>query len=313
MKPIAAITVDLDVLEHYRAIHGLPPKQTPGPDPTYEVGVRRLLELFESFGIESTLFVVGRDVEEPVQRGLLEQAHARGHELGNHTFEHRYDLREHPPHVRAADIAGGERAVESVTGRRPVGFRAPGYNLDDAMLQTLAQRGYLYDSSVFACPPYYLAKGAVMASLLLRGKPSHSAMTKPQNMLAPTRPYRPKAGQFWRSDARSTLPLEIPMCVVPGVRFPVIGTSLHLMGRAGFSAAYPLLKRYHASCLQLEFHSIDFMDATDLDEPDLVARQPDLKVPWERKKSLYSFIFEKIARDYTFAPLEAFARGWGGA
>lgn len=310
MKPIAAITVDLDVLEHYRAIHGLAPKPRATFDPTYDVGVRRLLELFESFGIQATLFVVGRDVDQQAHHDLLVQAHERGHELANHTQEHRYNLRSYPPHVRVADIARGEDAIAGVTGKSPVGFRAPGYNIDDPLLETLGQRGYLYDSSVFPCPPYYLAKGGVMASLALRGKPSHSVMTKPQNMFAPTRPYRPRVGQFWRADATSALPLEIPMCVVPGVRFPVIGTSLHLMGHAGFRAAYPLLKRHHTSCLQLEFHSIDFMDATDLDEPELVARQPDLKVPWAQKKSLYSFIFETIARDYDFASLETFARAW---
>lgn len=311
MKPIAAITVDLDVLEHYHAIHGLPARPRAACDPTYDVGVRRLLALFESFGVQGTLFVVGRDVAQRAQAAVLMQAHERGHELGNHTQNHLYDLRSRPPGVRLADIVDAEQAIEQVTGRRPVGFRAPGYNIDDALLQTLAQRGYLYDSSVFACPPYYLAKGAVMASLALRGEPSHSAMTKPQNMIAPTRHYTPRVGQFWRSDSSSPLPLEIPMCVVPGVRFPVIGTSLHLMGRVGFGAAYPLLKRHYTSCLQLEFHAIDFMDSTDLDDPELVARQPDLKVPWEKKKSLYSFIFEKIARDYTFASLETFARAQG--
>lgn len=309
VKPTAAITVDLDTLHHYRAIHGFGDTGADDlADPTYTIGVKRLLELFERFGIRATLFVIGRDTHVPAHQALLQQAHEQGHELGNHTYEHRYDLRRLPPHIQATDVERGELAIANITGIRPCGFRTPGYNIDQQLMELLAQRRYLYDSSIFACPPYYFAKGAIMGAMAIGGKPSNSAMTRPDTLLAPITPYYPHAEQFWRRGQKGHMPLEIPMCVMPMTRFPIIGTSVHLLGRRGFDAIYPLLKRTYTSCFQLEFHAIDFMDRADVMDTRLHKAQPDLNTPWEKKLALYEHIFQRLSEDYTFNTLEHVAQ-----
>jgi len=144
-----------------------------------------------------------------------------------------------------------------------------------------------------------------MAWKRARGAPSRSSQTPASNLLAPTTLYRPGRDQIWLEDEQSSMPLEIPMCLVPGVRVPVIGTSLHLLGAAGFRALYPLLRRRYRSILNLEFHAIDFIDASDLEEDRIVQHQPDLEIPWRRKRARYTSIFETVADDYAFLPLEA--------
>ena len=99
------------------------------------------------------------------------------------------------------------------------------------------------------------------------------------------------------------------MAVIPGVRFPLIGTSLHILGESGFDATYPLIKRNHR-LLNLEFHAIDFMDADDPGMKALVKYQPDLKISWEAKRSLYKHIFSTAARDYRFATLRDATEAW---
>lgn len=307
--PYACVTVDLDTLGCYRDIHGLDPiDATHRGDPAYRIGVRRLLDLCRAAGIRATLFVIGRDVAHPAHAALLAEAGEAGFELGNHTFSHFYDLPERDAATRSAEFARAEEAIAEVWGCAPVGFRAPGYHLDDTIVALCAERGYLYDSSVFACPPYYLAKGAIMAWQALRGRPSRSAMVPAQTLLAPLHSYRPSRQGFWRADATSDLPVEVPMCVVPGVRFPVIGTSLHLMGRSGFDLALPLLERTYPKILQLEFHAIDFMDAEDVADPALVDVQPDLRVPWADKRALYSHVFGRLRETYAFGTLETAVR-----
>ena len=311
--PMICVSVDLDTLHHYRAIHGLPARDAgdaSAPDRTYTLGLRRALKLFEELELQATLFVVGRDVQAPEHLALLRQAHELGHELASHSHEHRYDLRSLPAHVQLADLIQAEVAIESIAGHRPVGFRAPGYNLDQGLLALLAQRRYLYDSSIFPCPPYYAAKAAVMAALLASGRPSGSAMTQPQTLLAPMTPYRPSARQLWRHDARSDRPLELPIAVIPGLRLPLIGTSLHLLGFWGFDVVWPRVRRAHPRCLQLELHSIDFMDAQDLEPQDaaLVARQPDLRVPWVMKRRLYEHVFTTMLRHGPGVSIAAAAR-----
>lgn len=309
--PYACLTVDLDSMRFYRDIHGLQRRRDAGADAAYTVGVRRLIDFFVDHHVPVTLFVVGRDAEHPAHADLLAEAVSQGFELGNHTYSHFYDLPQRPLEIREREITLGEEAIEAAGGRRPVGYRAPGYNITEQLLGQLAKRDYLYDSSVFPCPPYYFAKGAIMAWQRLRSRPSRSAMTPATNLLAPIGPYRPSADKLWKragtdtmDGLRSHMPMEVPMCLVPGLRFPVIGTSLHLLGETGFNAVYPLLARAYDQLFQLEFHAIDFMDAGDVDSAELVAAQPDLRVPWVKKRDLYGHVIRRLRETYLFSTLE---------
>ncbi len=310
LPPVASITVDLDSAYQYRHIHGLP-QVGRGDDTPLTLGVERLLDLFAAHAIPATLFVVGADSQRPAHRALLERAHARGHELANHTFHHRYDLRSRPRAERAADITAGELLISEITGSSPLGFRTPGYNIDEALLADLSERGYLYDSSVLPAPPYWLAKAAVMSWRSVTGSPSGSSTTPARNLLSPLEAYRADPSALWREDPAGSAMWQVPMCVIPGARVPVIGTSLHLLGAKGFDAAMPALARAYPRLLQIAFHAIDFVDSTDPGLEDLVARQPDLAVPWETKRSLYDRVFQAIRRRYRFSTLADAVRSLG--
>ena len=74
------------------------------------------------------------------------------------------------------EIEFAQDAIERATGRRPVGFRAPGYTVTDELLGLIEHAGFLYDSSVFPCPVYWAAKGAAISAIRLRGRRSHSVL-----------------------------------------------------------------------------------------------------------------------------------------
>ena len=131
-------------------------------------------------------------------------------------------------------------------------------------------------------------------------------MTKAATLRAPITPYMPKKSEPWsvsRETPQGAGLWEVPMALVPGVRFPVIGTSLHLLGQRGFGALWPLLDRTYRRVFQLEFHAIDFVDAWDGGVADLVGHQPDLRVPWEAKRALYHHVFETIGQGRAFMTL----------
>jgi hypothetical protein len=301
----ACVTVDLDTLQCYRDIHGLEHDMVGHEgDPTYTTGLRRIVELFDDMGIQATLFVIGRDTVVPRHRDLLKVADDHGHELGNHTYSHLYDLPDRNQSTRRSEIARGEGAIASITGQRPVGFRAPGYNIDAELFNIVRSRQYQYDSSMFPCPPYYLAKSTIMAWQNMRGRPSRSSQIPATNLLAPIDAYQPDRERIWRHNANSDMPAEVPMCLVPGIRFPVIGTSLHLLGPAGFRCVYPSLRNAYPSILNLEFHAIDFIDQTDVpDGQRLTDVQPDLTIPWSRKRDVYTEILNTIRQDYLFTTM----------
>lgn len=299
MKPFACVTVDLDGLDCYRTIHGRPLRWEDEPDPAYTVGVRRLLDLLADRDINATLFVIGRDVEKHAQSALLRSATALGHELASHSYSHDYALRDLSRAAIALDLDRADQALADL-GVDNVGFRTPGYNVDRKIIDICNERGYLYDSSVFACPPYWLAKAAVMGWMRVSGRTSGSSMTRIETLAAPVTPYRTSRDSFWK---RGDGIWEVPMCVVPGVRFPVIGTSLHVMKERGFDLAYPVIRQTYRQLLNLEFHAIDFMDSHDPGTVDLVDVQPDLRVPWAQKRTLYEHVFDRLGEDYQFGTM----------
>jgi hypothetical protein len=144
------------------------------------------------------------------------------------------------------------------------------------MLDVLAALGYRYDSSVFPSPPYYAAKGAVMAMLAALRRPSGAVMTNPRLLAAPPQPYRPAMEAPWR---RGQAPIiELPIATTPWLRVHAIGTSLLV--------APAWMRRRLVDAMagrefwNLELHGIDFADAEQDGIPgELVERQPDLRIP----------------------------------
>ncbi len=241
----------------------------------------RFRDLFARHGVRATFFVVGRDLtEDRAGRALLADLARDGHELGNHSFTHPYDLVRLGADTIAGEIDRAHHEIAACAGAPPVGFRAPGYEVSADVIDILRARHYRYDSSAFPSVPYYGAKAAVMGFMQLTGRKSGSILGSPQIMMAPRRPYRPAAGAPYRAGELDIV--ELPMSVTPFLRLPVIGTSL-------ITAPDWLRRRLVAAALRepffnLELHGIDLCDAAADQIPSaLVARQPDLRRPLASK------------------------------
>lgn len=263
------VSVDLDDLACYHAIHGLAP-----PDPSHagvvlERCLPRFLELFDELNVRATFFVIGRDLQRDLAgdgRGaaLLRQAVAAGHELGNHSFSHAYDLVRWTPEEIYADLRACDVLLRGL-GARPTGFRAPGYTHDPMLLQQVAALGYRYDSSLLPSPIYYAAKLAMIGWMTMRGVQSQSLARGGLSFLGPTRPHFMADCGLW----------EVPVSVSPVLRLPMVGTFV-LARRAHLLRREAETRRY----LHLELHGIDLADRdADGYDPALRKRQPELREP----------------------------------
>lgn len=297
-----SVSIDLDAIACYYRIHGLGAP----PDELRDVVIRRCVprfaELLARRRIPATFFVVGQDVDvarvgAPARAAaaMVSELVTAGHELGNHSYSHPYEMARLGADAVAREIGDCDAILRALSGRPTAGFRAPGYDLSVVMLAELARRGYAYDSSVFPAPAYYAAKAAVMAGLAAIGRPSGAVMTDPRALVAPTDPYRPSMSWPWRR-GQSTL-VELPIAVTPWARVPAIDASLLLapawlrdrlvaaMGRRRF--------------FNLELHGIDLIDA-DLDgiPGELVARQRDLRRPLADKLAALDAVLDQALQRF---------------
>jgi len=290
---LASLSIDLDGLEHYHRIHGLP-APPPGDDPVYGKAVERFGELCARLGIRGTAFAIGKNLDDPRAAAAVRRLADGGHEIGNHSLSHDYALSRRPPAEIAAEVRGGAEAILRVTGRRPAGFRAPGYTLSPPLLAVLANDGYRYDSSAFPALPYYLGKAAVMGILALAGRPSGAILDRPRVLLAPRAPYAPRPGEPY---ARGVAPDALPIAELPVTTgllgFPLIGT---------FVATFPAwalralsLGTGRLPLFVLELHGVDLLDASDA-SPALAARQRDLAVPAARKLARIEAFVRRLER-----------------
>ena len=88
---VCSVSVDLDEIHHYLAIHGVPDLDV-HQHAVYDVAVPRLLDWARARQLPLTLFAVGADLSREENRSVLTRAVAAGHEIGNHSFSHAYDL-----------------------------------------------------------------------------------------------------------------------------------------------------------------------------------------------------------------------------
>src|SRR5687767_8928992 len=177
MERLCSVSIDLDPIPCYYRIHGLgrPPAEL--RDVVLRAALPRFAELLGRRGIRATFFVVGSDID-PVERGAAAvelgeslAALARGgHELGNHSYSHPYELARLSIGAIADEIGRCDQLLVDLTGRPTAGFRAPGYDVSAPVLAELMRRGYVYDSSIFPAPGYYAAKLAVMTALAAAGR-----------------------------------------------------------------------------------------------------------------------------------------------
>lgn len=123
-----------------------------------EVGMPRLVRLFERFGIKQSFFIPGHTIESfPAQ---CAEVAAAGHEIGLHGYSHENPLalsRAQEEAIFAKCIG----LIEGLTGAKPVGYVAPWWEVSATSIEILIANGIQYDHSLMHhdAVPYYVRVG----------------------------------------------------------------------------------------------------------------------------------------------------------
>ena len=119
----------------------------------WKVGTGRILELLERHEIKATFFVPGLVIEQ--RWALCEDILRRGHEIGHHSWSHRWIIGLTPEEERE-EMEKGIEIIERLTGSKPAGWRSPAAEFSPITMALLLEKGFRYSSNFFDDDTPYL-------------------------------------------------------------------------------------------------------------------------------------------------------------
>ena len=112
------------------------------------VGLQRVVDLVDRHNIPASFFIPA--VSLILQPDMVDVIQRSGqHEFGVHGWIHELNT-ELDGETERDLISRATDYLENVTGRRPVGYRAPSWNFSPNTLRIIRDFGFLYDSSLMA-------------------------------------------------------------------------------------------------------------------------------------------------------------------
>jgi polysaccharide deacetylase family protein (PEP-CTERM system associated) len=162
--------------------------------------VKPILDLLDKYSLRVTFCVLGTFAERHSE--LIKYIHDKGHEIQSHTYSHK-TLHELGKDAFEDEIIKSVNLLESITGEKPIGFRAPSFSIDNSTkwaFEILEKYGFKYDSSIFPI------------KTMLYGEPK-----------APVNIYRPSKNNVIINDPNGNI-VEFPMTVINfGTNIPLAG------------------------------------------------------------------------------------------
>ncbi|HET8622337.1 MAG TPA: polysaccharide deacetylase family protein [Gemmatimonadales bacterium] len=261
-----------------------------------------LLAEMAAAGVRITVFVVGRDAADTRHGDTLAAIARAGHEIASHSFRHDTWLHRYAPGELRDELARADDAIARISGRRPVGFRGPGFAWSADLFTALAERGYRYDSSVL---PTWIGPLA-QRFFARRTRPAPTAHGERIPIFGSygdaRRPNRP-----WRMTlAGGGSIVELPVTTAPGLRTPFHMTYLLFLAERSETLMRTYLRGTLAACRAANnppnflLHPLDFMGA-DL-VPDL-AFFPGMRLPSREKQRIVRETLAALVASFELGPV----------
>ena len=145
-----ALTVDVEDYFHVAALAPNISRDSWTSRESRVVGnTRKILDIFQGFGVRGTFFVLGWVAERYPQ--LVKEIAVGGHEVACHGYSHKLVYEQSPKEFHEETVRS-KKLLEDITGSAVLGYRAASYSIVRESLwaiDILADLGFAYDSSIF--------------------------------------------------------------------------------------------------------------------------------------------------------------------
>ncbi len=306
-KNIASLSLDLDNKWSYMKTHGDAGWES---FPSYfDILIPRVLQFLKERNQTITFFIVGQDADLEKNHRYLKMITDAGHEIGNHSFNHEPWLHLYSETQIEEELARAEKAIEAVTGQRPIGFRGPGFSLSQSVLKVLKRRGYQYDCSTF---PTFLGPLA-RAYYFMTTRLSEEEKNQRKKLFGTLdEGFRTNKSYRWQMDNGGLV--EIPVTTMPIFKLP-------------FHLSYILYLSVYSKTLALTYfrialwmcwltgiqpsillHPLDFLGNDDMQDLSFF---PAMNIPSTKKLEVVSAALGILSASYNIVPMKEHARQLG--
>lgn len=304
-KPIANISLDLDNQWSYMKIHG-----DEGWDkyPSYfDIFIPHILDVLDELDLKITFFIVGKDTETELNRNYLKMITDRGHEVGNHSYNHESWLQTYSYEKVEKEIIDAEEAIFNATGHRPQGFRGPGFSWSKDLLEVIKKRNYLYDASTL---PTWLGPLARMYYFSKSDLPPEEKKARKELFGKFSEGFRSNKPYYHELKDNKKL-LEIPVTTMPIFKIP-----FHLSYLVYLSGISDTLMKIYLSmaitfCKMTGTRPSYLLHPLDLiggDKIQALAFFPGMNLTSEKKVKVFKYVIKKMQKNFNLVNMSQFAK-----
>lgn len=304
-KTLAAISLDLDNQWSYMKIHG-----DEGWDayPSYfDIFIPHVLDILDELDLKITFFIVGRDCENEDNRKYLGMITDRGHEVGNHSYNHESWLQSYTYEEIEKEVTSAEEAIERATGQKTRGFRGPGFSWSMDLVTVLEKRGYLYDASTlptFLGPlarKYYFMKSDLSKEEKKARRELYGKFSEGFRSLKP----------YYHNLGGGRKIMEIPVTTMPLFKLPFHLSYLMFLSNisTGLMDIYLsislLLCKLTRTPVSFLLHPLDIIGGDRIKQ---LAFFPGMNIASDRKIRIFKHVIKRLKNNYRLTNMTDYCR-----
>ena len=293
------ITIDLDPVYHYVRSRGWKLKNGSNYNVVYEDAICRYQKIFNNLGIKATFFVVGEDLLNSYNVGVVKELHEDQHEIANHTMNHLQSFEMLDFKKKNYQIMKSHEKIHEAVGHEPKGFRAPGWNIDQKTINILKDNNYLYDTSIL---PSYFNYPLKFYNKILNWNNNFPIFGKSLRIPFGKRtPYKTLDTNYLKAGDNGIW--EVPVSTSPTIRLPLIGAMLFKLGITKFKKLLP--KPNRMPYFNMVLHGLDLVDKNLVNDDRLMVK-PGYGLTIEEKEKAITRLISFLSPHYQFSTINNF-------
>jgi len=300
----ASISLDLDDHWTYLKTHGNKEWET---FPSYlPVVIPRVLDILDELNIHITFFIIAQDAVFKKNHPLLKEIVYRGHDIGNHSFNHDPWLHLYSEEKLHEELSMSEQFIGEATGYKPLGFRGPGFSYSPKTIKVLIERDYLFDATTL---PTFLAPLARMY-FLLTANVDPSERAKRKSLFGKfSDGFRKNTPHLVESGQRKLL--QMPVTTMPIFRIPFHASYILYLNTFNKNIALTYFQMALHLCKltktepSILLHPLDFLGRDDVDNLSFF---PAMKLEHSVKISIMKNILIRLNEQFNLKTLNEHAK-----